>query len=683
MEELGQCIDVSVLSAEEGLNLLFQRSKCERSAANIVEVEKIVDKLGYFALAIHQAGAYISAGNLELGYFLSEFHHRRELLRDLPGMWDYRKKLGGSESETALSAFTTWELSVEQISGNPEERQAKLHFLTLAAFFDGKEISQDLFYDSPVNTLAPDEHQIYTPLKACPAQHPNKADEHKRSHDPYTRVIINNARLRGHWNVHTRRLRNMIASVRGKRLILGRKPSLARLADQLTPDDPQGGYPNRLKHVAWKKDDLERVLVELRDLSLLQNVEMKESGTNFSLHPLIQDWMRCRIESNSRPGFASEAVEKLRKYIDLEHSSFFLVRGDQNIISHIEAVDQNFTQILNATNFLMDSRVCKSRLLFGLVLVLSGRHSEAEASFKQMIQVQERHLKEDHPDTLDILRVLAIVYRYQQRYPEAEKLYDRILAKQKITLCQDHSHTLRTLDDLAFVYLKQQRYLEAEELLKHHIEVLEPQERQSVEDYTTKLNVILQLGDIYRCQGRLSEEERLFQCTIEEFDHHLGRNDINKKLIIAAAAIYKRLGLYKEAEVLYRRKPEQLHENKWLDHFYSLCSLASLAVICDEQERYDEAESLCEQVVDGAVKQLGLNNPHTLETMSTLANIYNYSGDYKKAEELCRKALEGSGRQSWWTEPCTRHVAESLAIAYKNQGRHDEAEEIFNRLSSA
>ena len=67
------------------------------------------------------------------------------ILDEMPEHWEYRRKLGETEKETALSVFVMWELSFEQISGSKEIRDRKEHFLTLAAHFDSRCISQRYF----------------------------------------------------------------------------------------------------------------------------------------------------------------------------------------------------------------------------------------------------------------------------------------------------------------------------------------------------------------------------------------------------------------------------------------------------------------------------------------------------------------------------------------------------------
>ena len=57
----------------------------------------------------------------------------------------YLKKLKENEKERALNVFTTWELSFRQILAKEDTGQVEANFLTLFAFFDCKNISENLF----------------------------------------------------------------------------------------------------------------------------------------------------------------------------------------------------------------------------------------------------------------------------------------------------------------------------------------------------------------------------------------------------------------------------------------------------------------------------------------------------------------------------------------------------------
>ena len=68
------------------------------------------------------------------------------MLNEVPELWDYRRKLRtDAEVETKLTVFTTWELSIELISGSPDACKDKEHLLTLAGFLDSKEVSDEIF----------------------------------------------------------------------------------------------------------------------------------------------------------------------------------------------------------------------------------------------------------------------------------------------------------------------------------------------------------------------------------------------------------------------------------------------------------------------------------------------------------------------------------------------------------
>jgi hypothetical protein len=139
---LGHCVDLSRMTEEEGAELLLQAT----STSEKPEMAGVVSILGYLALALDQAAAYIRAHGIPLSEFASHYKKRKKrILEEIPDEWEYRdfKDLGELRS---LSAFTTWEMSLDLIKGsNIKERQQKIHFLTLASFLDPYQISERYF----------------------------------------------------------------------------------------------------------------------------------------------------------------------------------------------------------------------------------------------------------------------------------------------------------------------------------------------------------------------------------------------------------------------------------------------------------------------------------------------------------------------------------------------------------
>jgi hypothetical protein len=147
-ERLGTCVKVDGLAEDEALELLTSRSPAAQRS-DMQEGKKIAKQLGYLALAIDQAAAYISIRQLPLSLFTEHYEKRKEfILKHTPdSLWEYRTRTGqnGNGSGENLSVLTTWELSFLQIQGNDQEREELGNFLTQSAFLDPTSISEGLF----------------------------------------------------------------------------------------------------------------------------------------------------------------------------------------------------------------------------------------------------------------------------------------------------------------------------------------------------------------------------------------------------------------------------------------------------------------------------------------------------------------------------------------------------------
>ena len=377
---LGHLITVSSMSESEGLELLLRRSGNNKNDDNSVVGKDIVRRLGYLALAIDQAGAYITARSLSLNLYIDHYNNRREkVLKETPAVWDYTRKLGNTETEISLSAFTTWEMSFEQIGGDDNSKRCGEHLLTISAFFDNKDIFEELF-------------KVYFEL------------ERPGWMEPFNDNCV------------------------------------------------------------WSTYEFQDVLAELSNLSLLQILETGPLGSRFSLHPLIQDWVKLRLSPQDRKTYATEAISALAAFIDTKDAVKLALQSKQTIISHLDASVQNDVSFLTHEDGLGTQYLIHATLSFASFYLSQGRYTEAEQLFGRALAGSEKQLGPDHPDTLRAVHNLATVYQSQGRYTEAEQLYGRALAGSEKQLGPDHPNTLRTVHNLAIVYGLQGRYVEAEQL---------------------------------------------------------------------------------------------------------------------------------------------------------------------------------------------------------------------------
>ena len=146
LDQSNHFIKLDDLEESVAILLLCQRSQTKDLGAE--GVKEIVERLGYHPLAITQAGAYIKRRGLQLCDFTKVYKKQKEaiLTNTLP-LSQYRKKLGHDEKETSLNVFTTWELSFQQLQSQASANNVEAKLLTLFAFFDNKDISEQLLAD--------------------------------------------------------------------------------------------------------------------------------------------------------------------------------------------------------------------------------------------------------------------------------------------------------------------------------------------------------------------------------------------------------------------------------------------------------------------------------------------------------------------------------------------------------
>jgi hypothetical protein len=139
---VGLVIKMSGMTETQGMQLLAPNLS---SPDNNMMGKKILDALGYLPLAIDQAHAYIQAKELPLSHFMHHYQRRKKQILELtPAFSQYQKQSDANQAAKALSVFTTWELSFEQL-GKTCDSLSLQKFLMLCGFFYHGHIKEDLF----------------------------------------------------------------------------------------------------------------------------------------------------------------------------------------------------------------------------------------------------------------------------------------------------------------------------------------------------------------------------------------------------------------------------------------------------------------------------------------------------------------------------------------------------------
>ncbi len=264
-----------------------------------------------------------------------------------------------------------------------------------------------------------------------------------------------------------------------------------------------------------------------------------------------------------------------------------------------------------------------------------GRYAEAEAQYKQSLEVLERAVGPGDPRVAGVLNNLADLYTMQGRYAEAEPLLKRSLDIVGLAAGSETPDVATMLGNLANLYAREGRYADAEPLFKRSVAI---DERALPPDHPNLGRHLNNLAEFYRQQGRHAEAEPLYKSVLAIFEKAVG--------------------------------PE---------HPVLAASLNNLGLLYTAQGRHADAEPLIKRALAIAEKALGPEHPDTARYLSNLGSLYQAQGRYTEAEPLFRRSLAISERTLGPAHPNVAATRTNLALVYRAQGRLSEAEPLFRR----
>ncbi|CAK0822283.1 unnamed protein product [Prorocentrum cordatum] len=145
------------------------------------------------------------------------------------------------------------------------------------------------------------------------------------------------------------------------------------------------------------------------------------------------------------------------------------------------------------------------------------------------------------------------------------------------------------------------------------------------------------------------------------------------------ASTLKKLGMFQEAEPLYRKALEGCQRTRGESHPETLGVINSLALLLDEVGEHDEAEALARQALAGHERTLGSEHPATLRSMGNLAGMLAANGQRVEAEGLYRAVIRGWEARGQRAEPDMLTALSDLALLLEETGKLAEAETCFRR----
>ncbi|WAO96035.1 NACHT domain-containing protein [Fusarium falciforme] len=459
------------------------------------------------------------------------------------------------------------------------------------------------------------------------------------------------------------------------------RPSAADLLSFMSFFNPQGIPESALQAYACDRgpdgegdldenldEDLDEDLETLRGYSL---VAMTADSESFEMHALVQFCTRVWLSS------FCDTQRWERKFLKV--ISELYPSGEYENWVKCQSLDPHIEGIVQEEPDDGEDALKYAMLLCNAGWYRSGRgkHEEAEPMNRRALEVREKVLGREHPDTLTSVSDLALVLQDQGKYEEAEQMNRRALEAREKVLGREHPDTLTSISNIGLVLQYQGKYEEAEPMIRRALEGYEKVLGREHPDTLTSVN---NLGLVLQSQGKYEEAEQINRRALEVREKVLGREHPHTLTSISILGLVLQYqGKYEEAEPMHRRALKAKEKVLGREHPDTLASVNSLGSVLQYQGKNEEAEQMIRRALEAREKVLGREHPHTLTSVGNLGSVLRYQGKYKEAEQMNRRALEAKEKVLGREHPDTLASVNNLGSVLQYQGKYEEAEPMIRR----
>lgn len=310
----------------------------------------------------------------------------------------------------------------------------------------------------------------------------------------------------------------------------------------------------------------------------------------------------------------------------------------------------------------------------------------AEGNLKTCMELQRQHLEgggSPHPDTVNTINNLAVLYCNQRRWDDALPLLEELVECKEKHHGQMHIEWADAVNNLAVCLDMQSRNKEAVEKYEIALETqiaLNDNPPYGAVPLQTMFNLAMCYDKINNLKMALRHIDRCYSNRIILLGHE------HKDTLLAMsefASILYRLRDMKRSLITYEECAELQRKVLGSDHPDTLSTLNNLAILYSTIHLYHKALPLCQEVYLSQVRVLGLYHRETMGAMSNLASALYKSGDYRTACPMFEQCLRQRQLILGEDHPDTCSAINNLAMVYIAMGDDETAYGLLEAVLQA
>lgn len=306
-----------------------------------------------------------------------------------------------------------------------------------------------------------------------------------------------------------------------------------------------------------------------------------------------------------------------------------------------------------------------------------NKYEAAEPLFRRALAIREKQLGGEHPATAASFNNLAILLCGKTDYEGAEQLYRRALAIQEKSLGVAHPATAASLNNLATVLHDQWDYDGAEQLYRRALAI---QEKSLGPTHPDTVGCVNNLARLLRDKYDYDAAEQLFFRALTIRGKVLGtEHPDTAESLNDLGGVLKAKEDYDGAERLYRRALAVQERSLGVAHPAVADKLNNLANLLSDQGDDEAAEPIYRRALAIQEKSLGVEHPATATSLHNLASVLATKGDYDAAEALFCRALVIREKRLGAEHPATAASLHNMATMLSDKHDYEASERLFRR----
>ncbi|KAF3000914.1 hypothetical protein E8E13_008418 [Curvularia kusanoi] len=294
---------------------------------------------------------------------------------------------------------------------------------------------------------------------------------------------------------------------------------------------------------------------------------------------------------------------------------------------------------LQSTDFIGRNHADKSELLDSLGQLLNHQNkvAEAEAMYRQSLDIKERYIGREHPSAINTAVRLGILLQKRGRLDEAEAILSKTLALSEKVLEVEDLSTLLNMSSLVELLASRYGNNESEEMFRR---ILTLEGKMYGRAHLRTIRRSEDLAALLFAQHRYTEAGDLYREALVVRTQVLGsEHPYTLWSMSKLGRVLCRQNRYEEAEAMYTEKLALCKKVLGSEHPDTLINMEILGHVLYMQDKYEEAEAMDTEILALRKKVLGSEHPDTLHNMSNLGHVLYMQSRYEEAEAMYTETL--------------------------------------------